>query len=228
MSAYLPPLRTAMLVAALSLSAVFSAPAFAFADDDARKAILDLREQLRQVTEQNRQARMQLADQMENLQHEMTTIRGQMEKLNWQAELDARARQEASGTTTTVADPREQTAYEASMELFRGGKYKEAAASLATFIQTYPTSALLPEARFYRGSSLYASKDFKGAIQGLDGMIKAAPKDPRAPDALLVIAASQIEIDDMAGAKASLQRIVKEYPETSSAETAKSRLKLLQ
>jgi len=43
-----------------------------------------------------------------------------------------------------------------------------------------------------------------------------------------VIAASQIELNDMAGAKASLQKIVKDYPQTSAAETAKSRLKLLQ
>ncbi len=128
-----------------------------------------------------------------------------------------------------MADPQEQAAYEAAMGLFRGGKYKEAAGSLATFIQTYPTSPLTPEARFYRGSSMYASKDFKGSIQGLARPgIKASPDDPRAPDALLVIAASQIELNDMAGAKASLQRIVKDYPQANAAETAKSRLKLLQ
>jgi tol-pal system protein YbgF len=157
-------------------------------------------------------------------------MRGQMEKLSWQAEMEKRSTEDQSGGTasTQVSDPQEQAAYDASMGLFRSGKYKEAAGSLATFIQTYPTSTLIPEARFYRGSSLYASKDFKGSIQGLQGMIKAAPDDPRAPDALLVIAASQIELNDMAGAKASLQKIVKDYPQASAAETAKSRLKLLQ
>lgn len=230
MSVYSLPLRAAMLTAAISFSTLFSAPALAFSDDEARRAILELREQIKQLTEQNRQARIQLADQMETIQHEMATMRGQMETLSWKAELDKRSSQDQSGGTasTQVADPQEQAAYDASMGLFRSGKYKEAAGSLASFIQSYPESALVPEARFYRGSSMYASKDFKGSIQGLQGMIKSSPDDPRAPDALLVIAASQIELNDLAGAKASLQKIVKDYPQASAAETAKSRLKLLQ
>jgi tol-pal system protein YbgF len=230
MSVYSLPLRAAVLATTLSLSAMFAAPALAFSDDEARRAILELREQIKQITEQNRQARLQLADQLETIQHDMASMRGQMEQLNWQAELEKRSSQDQSGGTasTQVADPQEQDAYDASMGLFRSGKYKEAAASLATFIQTYPDSALTPEARFYRGSSLYASKDFKGSIQGLQAMIKASPDDPRAPDSLLVIAASQIELNDMAGAKSSLQKIIKDYPQSSAAETAKSRLKLLQ
>ena len=230
MSVYSLPLRAAVLATTLSLSAMFATPALAFADDEDRRAILELREQIKQLSEQNRQARMQLADQMETIQHEMASMRGQLEKLGWQAEMEKRSTQDQSGGTASsqVGDPQEQAAYDSAMGLFRSGKYKEAASGLATFIQTYPTSALIPEARFYRGSSLYASKDFKGSIQGLQGMIKAAPDDPRAPDALLVIAASQIELNDMAGAKASLQKIVKDYPQASAAETAKSRLKLLQ
>lgn len=229
MSVYSMPLRTALLAGTISLSAVLAAPAQAFSDDEARRAILELREQIRQVTEQNRQARLQLADQLETMQHEMASMRGQLEKLNWQADLAKRSSQDQSGgNTTQVADPQEQAAYEAPMGLFRSGKYKEAADSFTTFLEAYPNSQLAPEARFYRGSSQYASKDFKASIQGLQAMVQSSPKDPRAPDALLVVAASQIELNDMAGAKASLQKIVKDYPQTSAAETAKSRLKLLQ
>lgn len=230
MSVYSLPLRTAVLTATLSFSALFAAPALAFSDDEARRAILELRGQIKQLTEQNQQARIQLADQMEAIRHEMATMRGQMETLNWQQELEKRSSQAQSGGTasTQASDPQEQAVYDAAMGLFRSGKYKEAASSLASFIQTYPESALVPEARFYRGSSMYASKDFKGSIQGLQGMVKSSPDDPRAPDALLVIAASQIELNDLAGAKATLQRIVKDYPQASAAETAKSRLKLLQ
>jgi len=222
------PLRTLVLLVALSLSAGMVAPAQAFTDDEARRAILELREQLRQSTEQNRQARLQLADQLESLRHEMASMRGQIEKLNWQADLAQRSSQDQSGgATPQVADPQEQAAYEGPMGLFRSGKYKEAASSFGAFLEAYPNSQLAPEARFYQGSSRYASKDFKGAIQGLQEMVQANPTDPRAPDALLVIAASQIEVNNMAGAKASLQRIMKEYPQTSAAETATSRLKLL-
>lgn len=229
MSAYSQTLRIALLTATFSLSTVFTAPVQAFSDDEARRAILELREQLKRETEQNRQARLQLADQMETLQHEMARMRGQLEQLSWQADLQQRSSQDQSGgNTTQVADPQEQAAYEGPMGLFRSGKYKEAAVSFGDFLAAYPNSQLAPEARFYQGSSRYASKDFKGSIQGLREMLQTTPQDPRAPDALLIIAASQIELNDLAGAKASLQKIVKEYPNTSAAETAKSRLQLIQ
>lgn len=229
MSTYSMTLRAAVLAATLSISAGFSAPALAFSDDEARRAILELRQQIKQMSDQDRQVRLQFSDQIENMKQELASMRGQLEQLNWQADVEKRSSQDQSGgNTPQVADPQEQAAYEAPMGLFRSGKYKEAAASFAAFLEAYPNSQLAPEARFYQGSSRYASKDFKGSIQGLQNMVQTTPQDPRAPDALLVIAASQIELNDMTGAKASLQKIVKDYPQTSAAETAKSRLKLLQ
>src|SRR5690606_22610921 len=227
MSAYTQSLRIALLTA-ISLSAAFTTPAQAFSDDEARRAILELREQVKRYEDQNRQARLQFADQLQAMQHEMARMRGQLERLNWQSDLQQRASQDQSGgNTPQVADPQGQAAFEGPRGLFRGGKYKEAAASFEDFLQAYPNSQLAPEARCYQGSSSYASKDFKGSIQGLQAMIQDTPQDPRAPDALLVVAASQIELGNLAGAKTSLQKIVKDYPNTSAAETAKSRLKLL-
>ena len=229
MSVHISPLRAAVLGAALSVSALFAAPAHAFADDEARRAILDLREQVKQLTDQSRQVRLRQADQIEMLQQEIAKLRGQVEQLHWQASVQQRSSQDqAGGAPAQVADPQEQAAFEGAMGLFRSGKYKEAAGSFDQFLQSYPDSQLASQARFYQGSSRYASKDFKGSIQGLQQMVSETPDDPRAPDALLVIAASQIELNDMNGAKASLQRIVKTYPNTSAAQTAKDRLKLLQ
>jgi len=221
--------RAVLLAAAVSLSALHAAPAQAFSDDEARRAILDLRQQIKQMTDQNQQARLQLADQIEILQRELTSMRGQLEKIHWELDLDKRSSQDQSGgSSPKVADPAEQSAFENPMGMFRSGKYKEAAQGFASFLNGYPDSQLAPEAKFYRGSSLYASKNFKDSIQELQGMIQASPNDPRAPDALLIIAASQIEQNDLAAAKGSLQKIVKDYPQSSAAETAKSRLKLLQ
>lgn len=229
MSLYSLPYRATLAAAILSLSAAWSAPAHAFSDDEARRAILELREQIRQLTEQNRQARLQLADQMETIQHEMASMRGQIEQLKWQVDLEKRSSQDQSGgNTPQVADPQEQAAYEGPMGLFRSGKYKEAASGFGTFLSNYPSSQLAAEAKFYQGSSQYASKDYKGSIQNLQSMVQASPTDARAPDALLIVAASQIELNNMAGAKASLQKIIKDYPKSSAADTAKSRLKLLQ
>ena len=221
-------LRSTALAAMLSL-AVIGGPAHAFADDQARRAILDLREQLQTLVDQSRQIRVRQADQIDQLQQEVARLRGEVERLGYVAERNqqqtASSGQESS---IQVSDPAEQAAYDQAMQSFRAGQYQEASKELTQFIQTYPQSALVHEARFYRGSSLYAIKDFKGSIAGLQAMINAAPTDPRAADALLVIAASQVELNDLDGARASLQRIVKEYPDTHAAETAKSRLTLLQ
>ena len=228
MSVYSLPLRATLLAATLSLSALCATPAYAFADDDARRAILELREQIKQITAQNQQARLQLADQLETMQHELASMRGQLEKIRWELDIDKRASQDQSGGSgTNVADPQEQDSFQRPMGLFRSGKYKEAADGFKTFLGSYPQSDLAAEAKFYRGSSLYANKDFKGAIQELQNMVKADPNDPRAADALLVVAASQIEQNNLAGAKSSLQEIVKNYPKSSAAQTAKDRLKLL-
>ena len=223
-------LRSTVLATALSMG-LFSGTAHAFADDQARRAILDLREQLQTLVDQSRQIRVRQADQIDTLQQEVARLRGEVERLSHLAERNQQQQQQQASSnesTIQVADPVEQAAYEQAMMSFRAGQYQVASKELTQFIQTYPQSALVHEARFYRGSSLYAIKDFKGSIAGLQTMLTAAPNDPRAPDALLVIAASQVELNDLDGARASLQRIVSEYPNTTAAETAKSRLTLLQ
>lgn len=220
-------LRSTALAGALSLG-LFSAPVHAFADDQARRAILDLREQFQTLVDQSRQIRVRQADQIDTLQQEVARLRGEVERLNHLAERSQRSAAPESESSIQVSDPVEQAAYDQAMQSFRAGQYQEASKELTEFIQTYPQSALVHEARFYRGSSLYAIKDFKGSIAGLEAMINAAPADARAPDALLVIAASQVELNDLENARATLQRIVKEYPDTHAAETAKSRLQLLQ
>lgn len=221
-------LRIALLVAT-SVALLSTGTAHAFADDDARRAILDLREQVHQMTEQDRRIRLEFSDQIETLKHEIMSLRGEVEQLRSALDLNQRSSQGQAGgfITTEVADPQEQAAYESPISLFRNGQYKDAIDGFDTFLGAYPNSQLAPEARFYRGSSQYATKDFKGSINGLEELVSSTPQDPRAADALLIIAASQIELDDMAAAKTTLQRILKEYPETSAAETAKDRLKLL-
>lgn len=125
-------------------------------------------------------------------------------------------------------DPQEQAVYDAAIDQFRTGQYKDAGESLAGFVSMYPNSALAPQAQFYLGSSRFALKDFKGAITQMQSLIQATPNFERAPDALLVIAGSQIELNNRAGAKATLQQLVRDYPNANAAETARNRLQLLQ
>jgi len=217
------------MAAGLVFAAV-AAPAHAFSDDEARRAILDLRQQVQQMNEQNLRARLQLADQIQSLQQEMAQLRDQLELVSRQQTSAQPGGQQHAGNPPGVAaaDAQEQAAYDGAIDLFRKGQYKEAAESLAAFVALYPNSPLAPTARFYQGSSHYAMKDYKGAIERLNALVQEAPNDERAPDALLVIAGSQIELNNRAGAKATLQRIVRDYPNAQAASTAQDRLQLLQ
>lgn len=213
-------------VASAALCAALAAPAaHAFSDNEARKAILELRQQLREMTEQNARARLQLADQIERLEREVTRLREELEH----AARPQAGKQAAGGDngTPSVSDPQEQAAYDGAIDLFRNGQYKEAAEALNAFLTLYGDSALVPTAQFYLGSSRYATKDYKGAIEELQEMVKNSPDNARAPDALLVIAGSQLELNNRAGAKTTLQRIVRDYANTPAAATASKRLELL-
>lgn len=219
-----------LIVAAGLVLAALAAPAHAFSDDEARKAILDLRKQVQQQNEQSQRAKLQLADQIQSLQQEVAQLRDQLELVSRQ-QPSAKPGAASGGSNppgASAGDPQEQSAYDGAMDLFRKGQYKEAAESLAAFTALYPNSQLAPSAQFYQGSSRYALKDFKGTIEQLNAMVQKSPDNARAPDALLIIAGSQIELNNRAGAKATLQRIVRDYPTTPAASTAKSRLQLLQ
>ena len=224
-------LRSALSCLSLVGALTLSQSALAFADDDARKAIVELRQQLKTMQEANQRARIQLSDQIEGLEQEVMRLRGDMEQMGRPATAGNASAGAAPGGRAPDAkseDPREQASYDQAMESFRKGQYKETVDTLMAFMTLYPDSKLAPAALFYLGSSRYAQKDYKGAMTQLQGMIQKYPTHPRAPDALLVIAGCQVELNNRAGAKASLQRIVKDYKGTPAADTAAKRLQLLQ
>ena len=210
----------------LMSSLLLSQSALAFTDDEARKAILDLRQQIRTMNEANQRARIQLSDQIEALGQEIVRLRGDLEQLGRPAGAGGAAGGRPADPRSQ--DPREQAAFEQSIESYRKAQYKETVQNLTAFLTLYPDSKLAPTAQFYLGSSRFAMKDFKGAITTLQAMVQKYPTEPRTADALLMVASSQIELNNRAGAKTTLQRIVKDYKGPPAADTATKRLPLLQ
>ena len=217
--------RNISLSVVLMSGALLSQSALAFTDDEARKAILELRQQVRTMNEANQRARIQLSDQIEALGQEVVRLRNDIEQLGRPAVAGGAGGRAADPRSQ---DPREQAAFDQSMESFRKTQYKETVQNLTAFLTLYPDSKLAPTAQLYLGSSRYAMKDYKGAITTLQAMVQKYPKEPRAADALLMVASCQIELNNRAGAKTTLQRIVKDYKGTPAAETATKRLPLLQ
>ena len=213
-------------------------------DDEARQAILKQRQELSEVRAEGQRGRLQLASQIEQLQHQTNQMRGQIETLSKQVADSQQAQRalymdlseqqqresgpgvDAAGMLSANGD--EQAAYDAAIDLFRNGAYKESAAALGAFVQKYPQSSYAPTAQFYWGSSLYALRDYKSAINRLQTMVQTWPDNARSPDALLVVAGSQIELGDQNAARTTLQRIIKDYGNSQAASTARDRLQLLQ
>jgi len=222
----LPSLACGGVLAALLLAAPTSV--LALSDNEARTAILELRQQLRDMSERDTRARLQLAEQIERLQTEVVRLRAEVEQATRaQQQTAQRGGSDGGDDTPKVSDPQEQAAYDGAIDQYRNGQYKQASESLGAFLTLYGDSLLAPTAWFYLGSSLYAVKDYKGAVTALLQLVEQHPDSARAPDALLVIAGSQFELNNRAGAKTTLQRIVKNYAGSPAAETAAKRLALL-
>jgi tol-pal system protein YbgF len=243
---------------AAALTAVFTfatLPAHAglFDDDEARKAILDLRTKVGDLQQEidtkmgdkaDKSGMLDLLNQNEQLRQEIARLRGQIEVLtndlaetqkrqkDFYTDLDARLRKvepvpvNINGQETQV-DAGEQRAYESAQGLFKGGDYKGAAAALQDFQRRYPGSAFGADAQYMLGNSLYLQNDFKGALAAQQVVIHTYPDSAKAPEALLSIATCYVELKDKAGAKRALTMLVDKYGDSPQAATAKERLRSL-
>ena len=201
-----------------------------FADDDARKAILDLRKSL--ATTQ-----MDLQNQIEKLKADNAELRGKVENLEKQGEdistsqktyyqdLDNRLGNFEPRTATIegvsgTVQPNEKKAYDDALKAFQAGNLKKADEGFSAFANRYPKSPYLPLALFWSGNSKYANKDYVGAIAQLQSLIKRYPTHPRVPSAMLTLGNAQLESGNKAAAKKTFSEIISKYPDTESAKDA--------
>ncbi|HEY6774673.1 MAG TPA: tol-pal system protein YbgF [Oxalicibacterium sp.] len=232
---------SAAFVAAFSLASL-SAHAALFGDDEARRAILEVRTKLDSKADAS--ALLDLANQNEQLRREIARLNGQIEVLtnelsnaqqrqkDFYTDLDNRLRKLEPQTVSVdgqdaLVGQSEQKDYDAALTLFKSGDYKKSGAAFTDFIQRYPQSAYAPSAQYWIGNALYAQRDYRDAISAQQTLLKKYPDNPKAADAMLNIASSYMELKDRAAAKKTLQSLVSKYPNAPSAQTAKERLDLL-
>ncbi len=240
------------LVAALLFSA--GVHAALFDDDEARRAILDLRQkfdasqiELRKATDDNAQLRrsvLDLANQLEALRSELAKMRGQDEQLardlaevqRKQKDLtqgvDDRFRKfEPSKITVDgkefVAKPEEARDFDAALATLRKGEFAPAQAAFLDFTKRYPDSGYRPSALFWLGNAQYALRSYREAVANFKLLLSAAPDHARAPEAALSIANCQIELKDTRSARKTLEDLIKVYPQSEAASVAKDRLSKL-
>lgn len=247
------PQRSRALTAALFAAAsCWAVPSHAlFGDDEARRAIIELRQRVDALQQGNqrggdevsqlRRSLLDLQSQIEALRTEQAALRGQNEQLQRDvAELQRRQKDISKGmderlrqfepVAVTVdgrefrADPAEKRDFEAALAVFRSGKFPDAATSFGNFVRQYSQSGYVPSARFWLGNAQYANRDYKEAIANFKSLLAAAPDHTRAPEAALSIANCQIELKDTRAARKTLEDLLRLYPQTEAAAAAKERL----
>ena len=241
------PLRIALLIAALGAS---HAQAGMFDDEEARRQLADQKIKTEARFDQQAKAQLELANQIQRQAEENARLRGQIETLNYELEtakkrqqdfyldLDTRLRKFEGTSTPAAADPatgapgkttgdpaRESQEYEAALNQFKAGKYKDAAALFGAFVQKAPDSSLAPNAQYWLGNAWYAQRDCKRAIEAQSIVTTRYAESAKAPDAWLAIATCQQEMGNPTGAKRSLETVLSKYPTSPAAETAQQRLK---
>jgi len=229
-----------LLAFALGLSLNGGAYAGLFEDDEARRAILDLRQKVDKQNESMQQlqrAMLEQQNQFEAMRSELANLRGEKEQLTQDLKrqqdsakvVSERLRKfEPSKVTLDgvefMAEPAETKAYEDALAVFRQGDFATAANVFSDFNRRYPRSGYGVTALFWLGNAQYANRDYKEAIKNFSALLARAPDHARAPESLLSVANCQLELKDTKSARKTLTDVVKSYPQTEAATAATERL----
>jgi tol-pal system protein YbgF len=229
-----------LLALALGLSLSGATYAGLFEDDEARRAILDLRQKVDKQNESMQQlqrALLEQQNQFEAMRSELANLRGEKEQLTQDLKrqqdsakvVSERLRKfEPSKVTLDgvefMAEPAEAKAYEDAFAVFRQGDFVTAANAFSDFTRRYPRSGYGVAALFWLGNAQYANRDCKEAIKNFSTLLARAPDHARAPESLLSVANCQLELKDTKAARKTLTDLVKSYPQTEAATAATERL----
>jgi len=246
------------LRALILLGLCFAVPAQAglFSDDDARKQIQEVGARVLKLEELNKQQTQSILDlqgQIQAQNGEIRQLRGQNEELahglqdaekrekDFYVDLDTRLRHFESAPTAPVAadngrtssvdseDPAaENRVIENAYGLSKSGNYAEAVKAFNAFLQQYPASVHVSNARHWLGDAQFALHDYKVALATYRALLKADPNTPKAPDVLLSIAGCQQELKALAAGRATLKQLVAKYPDSAAAAKAKKLLTVAQ
>jgi tol-pal system protein YbgF len=238
-------------ITVICLLVSFHARAGLFEDEDARKAILDLRQKIEELKTSEARAlnesekiKLNMLDQanaLESLRAEIATLRGEKDALGKELSdtqrhlkdlnqaLEARlaklepVKVNLDGREFT-AEQSEKKEFEAALDLFKKGDFAPSSAALNDFLKRHPQSGYKVSALFWLGNAQYATREYKDAIANFKALLSIDPNGLRSAEAMLSISNCQLDMKDTKAAKKTWDDIIKTYPDTEAASAAKERL----
>ena len=209
-----------------------------FDDDEARRAILDLRQKLEvqrsglesarneikalgQENAQLRTALLDLQSHIDKLQQEIAHVNGDkdlMARQLSQTQMMIKDQAQVLENRLSKFEPQKVSldGVEFAAEPSEMREYDNA---LAVFKKADYAGAVLAFTDFSRR---YPSSGFS-ALE-LYWLGTAAPNHPKVPDSELLSASCQVELKDIKGARKTLEELIRTFPQSDAAQTARDRL----
>ena len=212
-------MRLSVRVAGFLLSGVFIGAAHAglFDDDEARKAILDLRQRIDAVrVESEQRLNTRLTEESRKTAEDSAQIRRSL--LEFQNQIEALRAELAS-----QRGQNEQLAREVS-ELQR--RQKDADQGVEERLRKLEPVKVAVDGREFMADPM-EKRGYEDALAAFREVLSLAPDHLRAPEAAMSLANCQIELKDIKSARKTLGVLMKAYPQTEAAQTAKDRLSRL-
>ena len=202
--------RIALVLLSTVLLSVNTSAWALFGDDEARKAILELRDQLKSQQE----VQMSLYDRLEKLTKEVQTLRGKVEDLTnsvGKEKQNAETIYDDLSNRLNEMDPKAKAAAAASDREISAKQELDRCLSV-----------------FQKGDANQAIKCFSGnfaqTIATEQRLISGYSKHAKVPEAYLLVGMAQMDSKKTAEAKATFNKLIKLYPKSSAAGLAKKQM----
>ncbi len=117
--------------------------------------------------------------------------------------------------------------YKRAFDAFQKGQYEDSIRAFSEFVQTYPDTPLVPNARYWTGEAYMNLKDPEKAIVSFQEVIDKYPNSEKAPRALLRQAEAFGDLGDKKSSTTLLKRVIELYPKTDEARIAERLLRNL-
>jgi tol-pal system protein YbgF len=122
------------------------------------------------------------------------------------------------GPGTVLDQPDIPHGYDRGMALLQAGRWAEAEAELARFVEANPDDPRAPEAAFWAADTLFVRGDYAAAAAAFAGNYRTyGAEAPYAPDSLLKVAMALIEVGDRERACQTLDQLRQRHPDVGRA-----------
>ena len=117
--------------------------------------------------------------------------------------------------------------YKRAFDAFQKGQYEDSVRAFSDFVQAYPDTPLVPNARYWMGEAYMNLKDQEKAIVSFQEVIDKYPNSEKAPRALLRQAEAFGGLGDKKSSTTLLKRVIELYPKSDEARIAERLLRNL-